>query len=368
MRIAINLISISSADSQAVYAYNIIKNLSKIVNTCELTVFISKNNQAVLEGVSGIKIRKYNIGSSWVIRLLFINFILPVIFWLEKFDIFYTPNIIFPVLVGSRNIITVHDLSYFKYKKYEPFFSGIFIRMMYKFANLSGGIIAISDSVRSDMLECLKIDSKKIKVILNGLPEYSNIFNNKNNTENIILDCKYIVYIGMSRKRKNLDNLLLALFDLDTVRLVIIGSAISSKKYFESKFSKDFIDKRVVFVGPVADSIKMQIVRNSIALVFPSLYEGFGFPLLEAQSLGVPVVASNIRIFREVGGESILYFNQLDPRDISDKIKNILGDDNLRNLLIKRGKENLSRFDWVNSSLKLYKIFIEKYNEKNISR
>lgn len=368
MRIAINLISISGADSQAVYAHNIIKNLSKIVNTGELTVFISKNNQSIIEGVSNLEIRKYNIGDSWILRLFFINCILPIIFWLGKFDLLYTPNTIFPILLGSRNIITIHDLSYLKYKKYEPFFSGIFIRIMYKLANWSTAVIAISESVKSDILECLKIDSKKIKVILNGLPEYSNIFKNEKSTENISLDCEYIVYVGMSRKRKNLDNLLLALFNLDRVKLVIIGSAISSKKYFENKFSKEFIDKRIIFMGSVSESTKIKVIRNSMALVFPSLYEGFGFPLLEAQSLGVPVIASDIRIFREVGGESVLYFNQLDPGDISSKIKKIIENYDVRNTLIKSGSKNLSRFNWVDSSHKLYKLFIEKYHEKNPSR
>lgn len=368
MRIAINLVSISKVDSQAVYAYNIIKNLSKIVNSGEIIVFISKKNASILDGITGLEVKRFNLADWWGVRLLFTNFVLPIIFWVKKIDLIYTPNIIFPVFLGSRNIVTIHDLSYLKYKKYEPFFSGIFIRLMYRATAISGVIIAISNSVRSDILECLKIDSRKIKVVLNGLPEDHNVFKNENTAEDINLNYKYIVYVGMFRKRKNLDNLLLALLKIDNIKLVIVGSAIAGKKYFENKFSKKFINERVIFTGVIPGSLKNKLIKKSSALVFPSLYEGFGFPLLEAQSLNVPVIASNIRIFREVGEDSILYFNHLDPNDISNKIKNILEDDNLRYILIKKGVENLSRFDWANSSLKLYQIFIEKYNEKSISR
>jgi glycosyltransferase involved in cell wall biosynthesis len=174
----------------------------------------------------------------------------------------------------------------------------------------------------------------------------------------------YLLYIGNAYPHKNLERLIFAFKKLVKdgldYQLVLVGG----NDYFYEKLKLEIrnleleIKDRIIFAGFVPDNDLDILYRNAGLYAFPSLYEGFGLPPLEAMARGVPVVSSNATCLPEILGDAALYFNPLDIDDIAKKIKKALKDENLRKNLIEKGLEQIKCYSWekmVRKTLNLYK-------------
>jgi glycosyltransferase involved in cell wall biosynthesis len=179
---------------------------------------------------------------------------------------------------------------------------------------------------------------------------------------------KFILFVGNVKPHKNLKGLLLAYKKLNSFdfKLVIVGK----KEGFitgDNELSKlintsDLLKKNVIFTGYVKDDDLPFIYNLASIFVFPSLYEGFGIPPLEAMACGCPCVVSNAASLPEVCGDSAYYVNPYDVEDIARGIETVLNDEKLRNDLIKKGFENIKRFSWEESAKKIIQIMREIKN------
>ncbi|NGX36026.1 MAG: D-inositol 3-phosphate glycosyltransferase, partial [Candidatus Anoxychlamydiales bacterium] len=241
-------------------------------------------------------------------------------FKIPKCDLFFVPHFNIPLLPirAKKRLVTIHDVYHLAFLSSLKFFEKIYAKyFICKAALHSDKIITVSEFSKSEIIKYTKVKSDKIEVIHNAIDrDLFNIKKDEKNTDNIekkqsenkkkidklkILPKKYFLFVGNLKPHKNLINLLKAFEkihkDFNDIFLVIVGksanliNAIDIQKVLEKK---EFLRKKVIFIDNALDEELPYIYRGAISLVFPSYYEGFGYPPLEAMSVKCPVIASNV--------------------------------------------------------------------------
>jgi glycosyltransferase involved in cell wall biosynthesis len=262
-----------------------------------------------------------------------------------KVNLFFYPHVNLPFYIPQNTITTIHDLipltQYFGKKYKGKVYSFLIKRAIKK----SKAIITISNTVSSEIVRKFNIKEKKLKVVYEFIDDK---FFNKNTPFKRLLDDDYILFIGNRKKHKNLSNLILAfdkIKDKVNIKLVIAGSKDRQKDDVDILVENLNLKKYIIeFISPSDEEI-LSLYKYAKLFVFPSLFEGFGLPPLEALALGCPVVASNIPVLREILGEDIACFNPYDVDDMANKIYKAITDDYYREHLLTLGKERLKIFD-----------------------
>lgn len=212
-------------------------------------------------------------------------------------------------------------------------------------------IIAISENTKRDIIKFLGISEDKIEVIYLG-----NSFNiNKNNkTVNIMTPEKYILFVGSRRGYKNFELFIEAISPLfnDDVKLDVVCAGGGKFNDMEIEKLKNLKIKDKVFYYSGSDSVLAYLYQKAVTFVFPSLYEGFGIPILEAFSCGCAVIASNTSSLPEVAGDAVMYFDPKNKLSISSSIQKVIYDNNLRNQLIYKGYQRVKEFTWEKTAKK----------------
>lgn len=234
-------------------------------------------------------------------------------------------------------------------------------------------IIVPSQSTKNDIITKLGVEEDKIEIVPMGVDK--EIFypktSNRNLLENYGIKEDYILYVGNDNPRKNLKNLILAyakVIDKISHKLVLMGPINKNKliKFIktskELEFNKKRLLKNIIFPGFIDKADVPTIYNTATALVFPSLYEGFGLTPLEAMASNVPVIVSDNSSLREVVGDAGLYIdNPLNPDEIADKIIDVIENGKLQKKLRKNGLEQSLKFDWektVHKTIKAYENII----------
>ncbi|OGK17302.1 hypothetical protein A2774_03815 [Candidatus Roizmanbacteria bacterium RIFCSPHIGHO2_01_FULL_39_12c] len=265
----------------------------------------------------------------------------------QKIDIFFSPAHYIPRLTPIPTIVTIHDLSFFYYP--QEFLK----KDLFKLKNWTRRavekakkIIAVSNTTKKDIVRFYDVEEEKIEVILNGYEK--KIKNQKSKIKSI--DKKYILFVGTLQPRKNLDTLIDAftLFRQNNpeFKLIIAGKKGWLYDYIFKKVEGLKLKKDVIFKGFVSDQELTVLYQNAFCFVLPSLYEGFGIPVLEAMSFGCPVISSFASSLPEVGGEACLYFDPKDPLELKEKLTLLAENRKLRSDLIKKGGQRIRLFSW----------------------
>ena len=320
-------------------------------NQDEIIVFANQESAKFLQDLpSNIKIRVHTFKSLSRARLfLYQQINLPIILWREGFNLLFCASLLGP-WIYPKKIITIHDAAPFVLKTENSTSGKIFWRVNLFFARLTSlKIITVSKFSRDELIKYLKIKAKNLEIIYNGSPNYTKNDANQNQYG------KYILALGNARPRKNLIKLIEAFKILSPqapeLKLVIVGK--NDWRMEEIMAAIKNLENKIIFTGFVDETKKQNLIKQASALIFPSLYEGFGLPIVEANVLGTPVICSDIPSFREVAGENALFFNPLDASSIATKIKELINNPELKNTLITRGQINAQRFNWQASALKL---------------
>ena len=264
-----------------------------------------------------------------------------------------------PILYKNQ-IITHHDVAYKRYpasfsKKFRLFYN-IFVPLMLK---KSKWLFTVSDFSRCEINDIYGYPLDKISVIYNAVNEEFKRGEGKN-TE------PYFLAVSSPNFHKNFHGMLQAFSTLSKnydVALKIIGKTTGSfsKQDFSSLIKTS---NKINFLGRVEDDEMISLYQNAYAFVFPSFYEGFGIPPLEAQSCGCPVISSNTASMPEVLRDSALYFDPYSTSQMADAMERVLLNRELRLNLIEKGDENIKRFSWVNSARKVSQIVDEILENK----
>lgn len=295
---------------------------------------------------------------------------LPQIFLKENLDLLHVPHFNVPILYKKKFVVTIHDVLWhdikglnvttqsapkyaFKYLAYR----GV-VRSTVKRAKK---IIVPSSTVKDDLIKRFSLKPEKIVVTLEGatatiLKKYRKV----QTQEKYKIKSPYLLYVGNLYPHKNLGNVVRALKTIDNPPQLAIACG---RNIFLNRFT-DFLKEinagaLVKLLGYVPDNDLGALYNGAQAYIFPSLSEGFGLPGLEAMAYKTPVLASNIPVFKEIYSDSVLYFDPEDPKDIADKIRDIVSDDTLRHNLIKRGEKRVKLYSWG----KMAQETLEVYNK-----
>lgn len=252
-----------------------------------------------------------------------------------------------PVFYKNK-ICVVHDIAY---ERFPQTFNWKF-RLFYKFVipkilKNSRKIMTVSKFSRNEISQLYGIQSDRIDIVYNSVnTTFKNIrIENKE---------KYILAVSSLHYQKNFHSLIEAFDGLgdENIKLFLVGE-INKNFTNLNLLEKVKNNTNIIFIGRVSDEELARLYSNAICFVFPSFYEGFGIPSLEAQSCGCPVVCSNAASLPEIYGDSVVYFNPYNVEDMRGKIQMVLNDENLQNELRAKGFENIKRFSWEESAQKI---------------
>ena len=265
----------------------------------------------------------------------------------NDFDIFHPTyyNPYFLDYLGNKPfVLTIHDMTH---EIYPEFISSNdqtvkWKRLLVKRAN---HIIAVSEAARNDIIDFYEIKKEKITVVHHG-------HNAQVYSKNRLISSEYFLYVGERKGYKNFLFLLLSIADIlirYNIKLVCTGNPFTDD---EKKFFKDIMVETHVIHRFSMENELFSLYNNALALIFPSIYEGFGMPILEAFSANCPVVLSDTLCFREVAGDAALYFSPKDRDGIRKQVTKIINDQIIRAEMIGKGRARLDHFTWEESVAK----------------
>jgi len=285
---------------------------------------------------------------------------------IPKCDIFWSPHFNIPILPikAKKRIVTIHDVFHLAFYNYLNFKQKIYSKFVINQAVDRSNLIITVSNFSANEIRKYTNTSKKIEIVYNAvnLDRFKPIEEDKEALKKIKekynLPNEFILFVGNVKPHKNLKRLLLALKNLET-NLVIVGKKegfITGDEGISNLIKENNIENKIFFTGYVQDEDLPAIYNLATLFIFPSLYEGFGIPPLEAQACGCPVICSNAASLPEVYGDSVLYCNPYDPNDIKEKIEILVNDEGLREELRLKGFENVKRFSWKKSAKKIIEI------------
>mgnify|MGYP004462150921 FL=1 len=280
--------------------------------------------------------------------------------------VIHYPDSMAPFICRNKIIITVHDLAFKSLKSEFTNKTIIWKRIATKFSvKKAKYIITITNFTKNEIKKHYKQHiANKIQVIFNGFNKFSDDKINESNINKDILDLKksnYILTVSTISPRKNIDGLIKAFNEIknkNQYKLVVVGKNgwMFEKVYDEAE--KLGIKDKILFTGKINDDELKYLYKHANIFVYPSFYEGFGLPPLEAMSFNVPCVVSNKTSIPEVVGNAAITVNPNNYNEIAKQIEKFINSDNLRMEYIKKGNKRLSKFSWekcAEETIDLYK-------------
>jgi len=369
------------------YTQEVVDNIMKITSAdsgagFNFVIFLSPENfdEFVCENDKVKKICLTMRWYSWQEQL-----IMPWYIWREKLDLIHFPHFNVPVLTPCKFVVTIHDLILTHFPTLR---ATTLNPLIYRLKNLayrlvifcairrSKKIITVSEFTKQDLITQFKVAADKIHVTYEGVANLAkgrdSLFvaklDNQETLHQYHIEHNFLLYVGNAYPHKNLETLLRVFAKLlplkPDLRLVLIGK----EDYFYQRvhdharalnlWQKENVNSPVVFPGYVSDAQLEILYAEASAYIFPSLYEGFGLPPLEAMAKGCPVISSNRTSLPEILGPAALYFNPDDEADMLSAVLKIFDDKELRDSMISRGLEQVKKYSWwecANQTLQVYK-------------
>jgi len=375
MRIGINALVVG--EKKTGIAYYTIELLKELIKYSECTFFIFVQNKDYFDCISkytNVKFIEMPISKKGILSRLYAEQIkIPKFSDELSLDLIHSTAFTIPVWAKCKNIVTVHDMVYKVYpetlNKNRKWYYNFFFDMCIRKADST---ICVSENTRYDVLKYLKVDPKITHTILEGVDAEK--FNISNQTTSIIkrfdmleLPDKYILFVGSIEPRKNLITLIEAYKDLVELiehKLVIVGAKGWKSSDLYEAINKFNLINKVIFTGYIEDELMPMIYSKADIFVFPSLYEGFGLPLLEAMACETPVITSNQSCLPEIVGDAAITVNPIKTKDLSSSIQLLLENKALTEELINKGRDRVRVLNWRTAAIKTMQLYKKTIEEK----
>jgi len=278
----------------------------------------------------------------------------------ERPDVFHAPHYVLPPAVSCRSVVTIHDCIHLMFPQYLPNrAAALFARAaMWAAAKRADRILTVSEASKRDILRFFRVPADKVVVVYNAIDERFSIAPSDEDVarvrERYQLNHEFVLYVGNIKPHKNLVRLIEAFDELrnsgfEHLKLLIIGDQISKLPALRRAVHSHKLHKHVRFLGYLDDDTLAVLYRLAAVFVFPSLYEGFGLPPLEAMACGTPVVTSNTSSLPEVAGDAAVLVDPTDTHAITDGMRRVLTDPTLAAQLRARGPLRAREFSWEQS-------------------
>lgn len=351
------------------YLANLIKHYPVIDPTSEYVLYFSKETDINLPpkfSVKTIKLPAMNFNFTWL------NICLPWELSVNKIDLFHCPFYGLPFIQPCPMIVTVHDIIYEIHPEWFSFHQGMSFRLLARWGVRSAKkIIADSEFTKKDIIERYKVDEKKIEVVYLAPDESFKKIADQNLIERARLKYgirnDYLIHVGAIHARRNIKRLLEAFqkikekkFDL---QLVLIGGLNVKAADFYSLIHTLDLQSEVLHLAYVPEEDLACLYNGAKALIYASLYEGFGLPLVEAMACGIPVIASNVSSIPEIMGDAGILFDPYNVDEISSAMELVLRDTALRSKLSGKSLKRASEFSWLNAARQTVKVYNEAMSD-----
>jgi glycosyltransferase involved in cell wall biosynthesis len=374
MRIGIDASSILPVKTGiGYYTLNLIKSLTKIDQENEYVVLLNSYRHSPPDypflNKPNVRVRRWRIPGPLLIHGWRHLHFPPIGLLVGKVDVFHSPGTYIPPQIRGKRVTTIHDLYFLKHPEQCATLGGKFLaatvpRRIHKMDR----IIVDSLSSKADVMALLGVPEEKISVIYLGVDQIG--FRPISDTgllalirEEYCLPPNYILTVATLEPRKNLDGLLFAYKRLKAIvqsppKLVIVGrTGWQSEKIFDTVRELD-LHRDVIFTGYVSDAHLPILYNCALLFIYPSLYEGFGLPVLEAMACGLPVIVSDTASLREIAGESAILVDPENYYAIAEKMKDLIVQHSLRERLREKSLAQAKQFSWdlcARKTLNVYK-------------
>lgn len=262
----------------------------------------------------------------------------------RKIDLIFLPGYIPPLFCSKKFIVTIHDLNHLDLDDNSSFFKKIFYKLIIKRGcHQAYKILTVSNFSKDKIAKWSGVNPDKIITVYNGVSDNFNV-----GVQSMDLGYNYLLCIGNRKTHKNESRVLSAFVKANidpSIKLVFSGNPSSELDKLIVKYG---ISDRVHFKGFVSESDLPSLYKGSLGLVFPSIYEGFGLPVVEAMACGVPVLTSNVSSLPEVAGNAAILVDPLSVDAIADGITSLVNNLELRGHLVHKGLLRAKKFSWQN--------------------
>ncbi|HKE84906.1 MAG TPA: glycosyltransferase family 1 protein [Vicinamibacterales bacterium] len=323
---------------------------------------LGPNFRSVLEPSPNYSIRE-QMHVPWVLRR-------------ERPDVYHAPHYVLPAGVRCPSVVTIHDCIHLMFPQYLPNrLAYAYARaQMWAAARRSDCILTVSEASKRDILHLFNVPPEKIVVVYNAIDSHFAVTPSEEAVarvrERYQLNHQFVLYVGNIKPHKNLVRLIEAFDELrrsgfEHVKLLIIGDEISKLPSLRRAVHHYKLHKQVRFLGYLSDDQLAILYRLASVFVFPSLYEGFGLPPLEAMASGTPVVTSNVSSLPEVVGDAAVLVNPYDVDAIVDGLRRVLTDPALAAEMRRKGIERAREFSWERSVAKTWGVYQQVARQKS---
>lgn len=288
--------------------------------------------------------------------------------WRQKVDLYHSTHYVLPAWVPCKAVVTIHDIIHLLYPEFLPSRLAFLYaqRMIRRGLTRGDAIVAVSKSTKMDLMEYFDVTGEKIEVVYQGVTD---AFRQRVSAERLRetqqrlgLGSDYVLFIGNPKPHKNLDNvvrafaraLTLADFDAD---LVCIGNRETGDFKIRQRAEQLGISARVRLLGHVADELLPAVYQGATLFLFPTLYEGFGLPVVEAMASGVPVITSNNSALKEIAENYAHLVDPLDVDEIAGAIAQCMNDPAHRAALASLGSRRAEDFRWDRTAAQTLQIY-----------
>lgn len=356
------------------YTYQLVKHLIGLENKGENEYILFFDKEIAKKNITKfsklwVKIKYFPFAQyKKFLPIAYFYFLISAFLKRENLDVWHSPTPLLPLSYNEPSIVTVHDLSIYKFPKLFP--KGQFLNTKLEIPNAlktAKKIIAVSQSVKQDLKKIFNIPEHKIKVIYNGInkelfQKSPELEIEKIKKQHCIKE-NYILFLGTLEPRKNIETLIEAyeLFQKNSIvkyQLVIAGKEGWTAGKIHKKALHSPYKKNIIFTGYVSPENLNALFSKAKVFVFPSLREGFGTPVIEAMAKKIPVITSNVESLPEITAGSAILINPKKKEEISEAMELILNNEELRTKLIEKGFKRAKEFCWekcAKETLKIYK-------------
>ena len=346
------------------YLRNLLIHLAQIDSHNEYIVFINADNSRV---VSQENFRFVPLAIPVPLYSLREQYWLPLEIRKWNVDFMHYPNFAIPLIRPYSSVVTIHDLIYYLYPDQCPSKAAhYYARFMLQYASRHAHIlITDSEYSKQDLMKYFHIPGANIHVILPAADgkccSHSPEQPRTNIKEQYGIVRPYILYVGKHHPYKNISTLLHAYNThceiYENFQLVVAGKRDNRRKDLYATAKTMDSGKHIVFTDFVHEKGLFELYRQARLFVFPSLYEGFGLPPLEAMACGVPVITSNAASLPEVVGDAAIQVDPLNVCELADAMRTVLTDSELWNALKQKGLQRAQRFSWNTAAKQLLRIY-----------
>lgn len=299
---------------------------------------------------------------------LWFQFRIPHILRKYKANLFLSPDGYLSLRTKIPQLAVMHDINFVHRPEDLPWLTAKYYNHFFpKFAKIATRIATVSMYSKEDITRLFKVDYDKIDVVFDGInqsfspttPEEQEATRKKHTG-----GAPYFLFVGALHPRKNIGGLLLAFDAFKTiedsnVKLVIVGGEMFKTGNIYETYENTRFKDDIIFTGRIPTEELHQVLGAALALTFVPFFEGFGIPVVEAMSAGIPVLCSNTTSIPEVGGDAVLYTDPCKTEEITEAMYKIANDEDLRKELVRKGARQKEKFSWEKTAEKLW-VSIEK--------